>query len=309
MHIFHTIEALREIPGPAHLAIGVFDGVHLGHRAVIETAVGDAAAEGGAAVVVTFDPHPIRVLQPDKAPRLLASTRHKILLLERIGVDHLLILPFDEEFSKWTGRRFIETLAETCDPLGQICVGNEWSFGHRRSGDIRLLQELAIEHGFDVCGVPPVSVDGEVVSSTLVRETIKEGDFSRAAKFLGREYSVLGTVIEGEHLGSKIGFPTANLTVHSEQLPPGGVYVVRALMGDRKLQGVGNLGHRPTVAGENVKKMLEIHLFDHHEEIYGADMEVFFLKFLRPEVKFENVQALTAQIGKDVEIAKAFFAQ
>jgi riboflavin kinase/FMN adenylyltransferase len=308
MELIRGLHNLRPRHRDCVATIGAFDGVHLGHQAVIDAAVQDARADGGIAVVVTFDPHPVSVIQPGKAPRLLASTRHKILLLERLGVDHLLIINFDEEFSRWTGEQFIEALVAACQPLGQVCVGNEWSFGYQRSGDIHLLQRLGEVHGFDVTGVPAVALEGEIVSSTIVRQAIREGDFARAATFLGRDYTVLGTVIEGEHLGSKIGFPTANLTVHSEQLPPGGVYLVQVMLGERKLHGVGNLGYRPTVAGSEARKMLEIHLLDHHENIYGSDMEVFFLKYLRPEIKFENVQALSEQIAEDVETARASLA-
>jgi riboflavin kinase/FMN adenylyltransferase len=205
-----------------------------------------------------------------------------------------------------SGEDFIGSLAAACRPLRQISVGSEWSFGHRGLGDIHLLHELGAKHGFRVCGVAPVSVDGEVVSSTAVREAVREGNLARAAALLGREYTVLGTVIEGEHLGRKLGFPTANLTVHNEQLPPSGVYLVKALLGKKTLHGVGNLGFRPTVTRGEPKRMLEIHLLDHHADIYGAELEVFFLKYLRPETKFENVHALRAQIESDVATAKGF---
>ncbi len=304
MEVLRSIDDLKELGAPAYLAIGVFDGVHLGHQAVIESALAASGEEGGVAVVVTFDPHPVSVLQPERAPRLLASTQHKLLLLKKSGIESVLVLPFDEAFSQLSGEEFILALVEACRPLKQISVGNEWSFGRGRSGNIRLLEELGAKHGFRVVGVAAVKVGDEVVSSTMVREAVCQGDFERAAAFLGREYTVLGTVIEGEHLGRKLGFPTANLTVHNEQLPPSGVYVVRAVLGSRDLWGVGNLGFRPTVTGGDAKRMLEIHLLDYHEDIYGADMEVFFVKFLRPETKFENVHALREQIEKDVALAK-----
>lgn len=310
MLILKTIEELRRLGGPAHLAIGVFDGVHLGHQAVIESAVKGASVDGagGVAVVVTFDPHPVSVLQPGKAPRLLASTQHKIVLLKRLGIGHLLVIPFDETFSRMPAENFIESLVAACHPLRQVSVGNEWSFGHRRSGDIELLEKLGALHGFRVCGVEPVTAGGEVISSTAVREAIRDGNFGRAAAFLGREYTVLGTVIEGEHLGRKLGFPTANLSVHNEQLPPSGVYVVKAELGELTLRGVGNLGFRPTVTGGESKRMLEIHLLDYDGAIYGADMEVSFTKYLRPETKFDNVHALREQIEKDVKLARRFLA-
>ncbi len=309
MEILRSICDLKGLGGPAYLAIGVFDGVHLGHQAVVSSAIAGAAGEkGGVAVMVTFDPHPASVLDPAKAPRLLASMQHKVLLINELGIENLLVIPFDEAFSRTSGEDFVEALVEACDPLRQISVGNSWGFGRGRSGDIRLLEKLGAVHGFKVCGLDPVKVEGEVVSSTVIRKAIEQGDFVRAAAFLGRDYTVLGTVIEGEHLGRKLGFPTANLTVHNEQLPPSGVYVVRAVLDNRSLWGVGNLGVRPTVAGGEAKRMLEIHLLDYHEDIYGADMEVHFLKFLRPESKFDNVHSLREQIDKDVAEAKGIVA-
>jgi riboflavin kinase/FMN adenylyltransferase len=307
MEILRAIDDLRRLSGPIYLAIGVFDGVHLGHQAVIRSAVESARGEkGGVAVVVTFDPHPIRVLRPENAPRLLTATRHKIELLKRLlGADHLLVVPFDEGFSRWPGERFIDALSDACRPLRQISVGAEWGFGYQRSGNLELLKKLGVKHGFDVCGVSSVSVDGEVVSSSAIRVAVQEGDFERASVLLGREYSVLGTVIEGQKLGRTIGFPTANLTVHNEEFPPQGVYAVRVSLEGRELLGVGNLGYRPTVSGEALKRMLEVHLFDCDSDLYGRDMEVFFTRYLRAEKKFESLDALKEQIERDVELAKS----
>jgi riboflavin kinase/FMN adenylyltransferase len=307
MEVLRAIDDLRGLPGPAFLAIGVFDSVHLGHQAVIRSAVDSAREEeGGVAVVVTFDPHPIRVLRPEDAPRLLTATKHKIELLERLlGIEHLLVVPFDVAFSQWEGERFIGALSEACHPLRQISVGAEWNFGYRRTGDLKLLKELGGRKGFRVRGVPPVMVNGEVVSSSAIRLAVQAGDFDRAASLLGREYTVLGTVIEGQKLGRKLGFPTANLTVHNEEFPPLGVYAVKVNLDGRVLSGVGNLGHRPTVSSGAVKRMLEVHLFECDEDIYGRDMEVSFTRYLRAEEKFENLDALKAQIARDVKAAKA----
>ncbi|MEM7145183.1 MAG: bifunctional riboflavin kinase/FAD synthetase [Verrucomicrobiota bacterium] len=306
MEILRRIDELRGVPGPICLAIGVFDGVHLGHQAVIRSAVESARAAGeGNAVVVTFDPHPIRVLRPDDAPRLLTATRHKIELLKRLlGVEYLLVVPFDEAFSRWPAERFIEALGGACEPLRQISVGEKWSFGYRRAGDLKLLKEVGERDGFEVCGVEPVAVDGEVVSSSAIRLAVQEGDFGRAARLLGREYTVLGTVIEGRKLGRELGFPTANLTVHNEEFPPLGVYAVTVTLDGREVRGVGNLGHRPTVEGGEVKRMLEVHLFDVDEDLYGKDLEVQFSCYLRAEEKFESLDALKAQIGRDVAAAR-----
>jgi len=306
MEVLYDIADLKRLHGPLHFAIGVFDGVHLGHKAVIEAARA-SAKEGGTAVVVTFDPHPVQVLSPRNAPRLLTASAHKLFLLDRVlKVDSVLIVSFNLEFSEQTGEEFVRALLEN-SPCGvaRICVGEQWQFGKGRSGDVQLLRDLGNEHGFEVAGVGIVETGGMRVSSTRIREAIGAGDFEVANSLLGRRYTVFGTVIEGQKLGRTIGFPTANLTVHQEQLPPTGVYAVRAAGAGESWDGVANLGYRPTVAGGEVKRILEVHLFGLEYEIYGEELEVEFVQFIRPEKKFDGVEALKEQIGRDVETARA----
>lgn len=303
--VLRTIGELRNLPGPLHLAIGVFDGVHLGHQAVICRALDGARQGGGTAVVVTFDPHPVRVLRPEQAPRLLTSTAHKLQLICDLGVAHQLIIHFDHAFAATPPEDFIRELATAARPLREICVGFEWSFGKGRAGNLALLKRLGGELGFDEVGVPAVKIDGEIVSSTLIRAAVENGELARAAKLLGREFTILGTVVEGDRLGRKLGFPTANLSAHNEQYPPNGVYAVEARRGDRMLPGVANIGVRPTVKNAGGERLLEVHLFDFQEEIYGEDLEITFRKFLRPEQKFPGVDALREQIQKDAAQARA----
>jgi len=303
MHILHSIAELKELPGPIFLAIGVFDGVHLGHRAVIERAERDATANHGTAVVVTFDPHPARVLRPEAAPLLLTATRHKAQLIKKLGVDALLIIPFTQEFSLKDARTFIRELHEASQPLRGICVGHEWSFGHRRSGNLELLQQLGDEWGFDEVGIPAVQRDGMVVSSTAIRQAVAAGDLEMAARLLGRPYTVLGTVVEGQQLGRQLGFPTANLSVHSEQLPPDGVYAVVVEWEGRQEKGVLNIGLRPTV-GAGLSRTIEVHLLDFSGELYGMDLEVTFRDYLRGERKFSGVEELREQILRDANEAR-----
>src|SRR5688572_26263538 len=184
MHALTRIEDLAGIPGPLFLAIGVFDGVHLGHRAVIERALNDARGAGGTAVVATFDPHPARVLRPEKAPRLLTSTPHKLRLIRALGIEHLLVLPFTKEFADTEPSDFLHALAAAAKPLREICVGHEWCFGKGRAGNLALMAEVGETLSFDEVGVHAVEVDGEVASSTLIRKAIEAGDLERAAKFL-----------------------------------------------------------------------------------------------------------------------------
>jgi riboflavin kinase/FMN adenylyltransferase len=305
--VLRSIASLGEIPGPLFLAIGVFDGVHLGHQAVIGRALSAARRDGGTAVVVTFDPHPVRVLRPEQAPRLLTSTAHKLRLIRDLGITRQLVIHFDREFAATEPEDFIRALAAAAHPLREICVGFEWSFGKGRAGNLALLERLGAQLGFAEVGVPAVTVDGEIVSSTLIRGVIENGDLSRAARLLGRPFTLLGTVVAGDRLGRTIGFPTANLSAHNEQYPPNGVYAVEVQRGDEKLRGVVNIGVRPTIANASGERVLEVHLFDFAADIYGEDLEVTFRQFLRPEQKFAGLDALKAQIARDVQAARAVF--
>ncbi len=306
--ILHSIPELSALPGPIFLSIGVFDGVHLGHRAVIERSLGDAAAAGGTAVVLTFDPHPMRVLQPANAPRLLTSTPHKLQLIRDLGVGAILVLKFDPAFAATPPEAFIAALHQACKPLREICVGHQWSFGRNRAGNLEMLRRIGDLAGFDEVGVSAVEIDGRIVSSTLIRGAVQAGDFDTARRFLGREYTILGTVVEGDHLGRKLGFPTANLTAHNEQFPPDGVYAVEAIHRDHRHKGVVNIGVRPTVHDRAGERILELHLFDFDSSIYGDDIEVFFRKYLRPEKKFPGLDDLRAQIEQDARQARAILS-
>lgn len=301
--LLHSIEELAGIPGPVHLAIGVFDGVHLGHQAVIGQAVRDAAADGGTPVVVTFDPHPARVLRPDAAPRLLTSTGHKVQILQSIGVQQILLVRFDQEFASTPPHDFVERLARGCKPLRSISVGRQWAFGKNRAGNLELLSQLGETLGYRVDGVPDVQIDGIPVSSTLIRAAIQEGRLHDAERYLGRQFTILGTVGHGKGLGRELGFPTANLSAHNEQFPPNGVYAVTARIDDALLKGVVNIGVRPTVE-TNAARLLELHVFDYASDLYGRDVEVAFVKYLRGEKRFESLDALKAQIASDVVQAR-----
>lgn len=301
LHDFAELEGLR---GPVFTAIGVFDGVHLGHQAVISTSARHAEATGGIAVVVTFDPHPMKVTQPQRAPHLLTATGHKIQLIRALGVQHLLIVNFDSHFAALAPEEFVGRLVSHANPLREICVGHEWTFGRNRAGNLDLLNKLGASCGFDVVGIPPVKVGGEVVSSTAIRQAVVEGDFARVRAMLGRDYTILGTVVEGAKLARELGFPTANLSAHSELFPPNGVYAAEAKLDGKVFRGVANVGVKPTITGGNAKRLVELHLFDLDRDIYGANIEVKFVKFLRPEQKFENVEALARQIARDVSVAR-----
>ena len=249
MQVFHTFEELARHSQKVCLAIGVFDGVHLGHQRVIGQARDDARAAGGTAVVLTFDPHPMRVLQPEKAPLLLTSTGHKLALIGNLDVDACLLLTFDKPFSLTAPEQFIDTVARQTNQLQEICVGTRFRFGHNRAGDVRLMESLAPQYGFAAKEIKSVMLDGEMISSTAIRQHVLNGQLDRAAAMLGRTFSVLGTVEPGDHRGRELGFPTANLNPHNEILPPDGVYAVRVLTEGQTHNGVVNIGVRPTFAG------------------------------------------------------------
>jgi riboflavin kinase / FMN adenylyltransferase len=305
METLRSIPELEQLADPVFLAIGVFDGVHRGHQAVISTSAHHAQAANGTPVVVTFDPHPEKVLRPAAAPHLLTATQHKIALIRDLGVRHLLVINFDRKFAATAPETFVEQLVMHSKPLQEICVGHEWSFGKDRRGNLELLKKLGAQSHFDVVGVPPVTTNGEIISSTAIRQAVEKGDFTKATDMLGRDYTILGTVTRGDDLGKKIGFPTANLSAHSEQFPPDGVYFAEAWLEGVLYHGVLNLGGRPTVSSDKSSRVLEVHLLDFNRDIYGQDLEVRFVRYLRPEKKFESVDALVRQIEADVRQARA----
>lgn len=306
MLIRKRLEELPALGAPLHLALGVFDGMHVGHQAVLERAVRAAAEDGGLAGVLTFDPHPIRVIAPQKAPTsLLETLEHKARAAGEYGAQLFIPLHFDLEVAKMEASEFIIRLMAA--PVKTIAVGEDWRFGHNRSGDVTFLENEAVQRGFTLEAVPPVMHDGERISSTRIRQAIRDGNLDAAARMLGRPYVVCGTVVEGRKLGRTIGFPTANLATGDAQLPPDGVWAVRAGLPDgSEVPGVANLGVRPTVDGES--RTLEAHLFDFSEDLYGLELEIRFSNYLRKELKFASIDALRAQIQTDAEQAKAILS-
>lgn len=257
----------------------------------------------GSAVALTFHPHPARVLRPDSAPHLLTSTPHKLRLIEELGCQYLLQIKFDAAFAAQPPEVFIEALVRSATSLRMICVGHNWAFGKGRSGNVALLAALGAKFGFETLEIEPVEVDGQLVSSTRIRKAVEAGDFETARRFLGRDYTILGTVQPGAGRGRGIGFPTANLSAHNERFPPNGVYAVRVLMDSRWFEGVANVGVRPTV-GSAPDRVLEVHIFEFSGDRYGRDLEVKFERFLRPERKFSSLEELRVQIARDAAQAR-----
>lgn len=308
MQTYRCLTELPERQQPLWLAIGVFDGVHIGHQRVISQTTHAARAGGGRSVVLTFEPHPVRVLAPANAPPLLTATEHKLRLIAQLGVDACVVQPFDATFAAWTPEQFVSWLASTVPGLREIHVGARFRFGCQRSGDVALLRRLAAPHGFRVVAVPTVEVGGHLVSSTAIRHAIQQGDLQRAAAMLGRPVSILGTVVAGDQRGRQLGFPTANVAAHHEAIPPHGVYAVRIrLDNDQLYAGMANIGVRPTVTA-NGERTIEVHLLDFQGDLYGREIEVLFVQKIRPEQKFATLAALQQQLTRDAATVRSLLA-
>lgn len=304
----NQLAALPPHPRGTCVALGMFDGVHLGHQHVIRAALLDAAHFGARPMAITFDPHPLQVVAPERAPRLLQTVPQRLRAIGALGCQTTLVIPFNPEFAHRSGEDFIRELAAGAAPLRSISVGEGFSFGHRRSGNVPLLRALGSELGFATHAASPVSIGGEIVSSSRIREALREGRLTEVAELLGRPYALAGTVQHGERLARQLGFPTANVPVDGLELPPSGVYAahVRVVATGFEYAAILNLGLRPTVTPGETLPRLEAHLFDFDGDLYGQEIEVEFAHHLRPELKFSGVDALRRQIADDVASARAF---
>lgn len=305
MQIFRQAQELQTGSRKVSLAIGMFDGVHLGHQQLIRHAVLDARQHNGLAVIVTFDRHPAEIIAPDRRPPLIYSLPQKLRALEATEADAVLLLEFTREFSRQTGEQFIRQLARDFGQLYSICVGSTFTFGHQRSGNVALLKTLGQELHFQVHGLAAVALDGETVSSTRIRETIRAGDLDAASQMLGRTYALAGRVIEGDKLGRKLGVPTANLDLPGLVWPPHGVYAVQVIIQGQTHPAVANLGLRPTIHNPQPQLRFEVHLLDGQQDLYGLELEVAFVQHLRPEKKFDSIDALRLQMQQDIQSARS----
>lgn len=294
------------------MTVGSFDGIHLGHRSILDTVVTRARAREGTATVVTFDPHPRKVLSPDRAPRLLSTREQRLEWIAEAGIDVTLVEPFTEAFAHTPPERFVRDYLHAGLSPVEVYVGYDFRFGRDREGSMRLLTELGPRLGFAVTIIPEVTIDGEDVNSTRIRELVTEGDVERSARLLGRPYAVRGRVVEGDRRGRTLGFPTLNLDPENELLPAPGVYAGRVRFLDGEPSGaplcaVTNVGRRPTFeAGERI--VCETHALDYDGDAYGRRIEVQFLSRIRAEQRFPGVEALKAQISADVREARRLLA-
>ncbi|MDB5696927.1 MAG: riboflavin biosynthesis protein RibF [Sphingomonas bacterium] len=301
-----------DLPAPAALrggivALGNFDGFHLGHQAVVGRAVARARAEGRPALVATFDPHPVRFFRPDAAPFRLTTLDQRERLFAAAGADAMVVFRFNAVLAALTAAQFVaERLVGDLGVAG-VVTGEDFTFGHAKGGNVAVLAEQGRAHGFAAETVGPVALDGEPVSSSRIREALQRGDPRAAARLLTRPFAIEGVVQHGDKLGRTIGYPTANLDMGPYLRPAYGIYAVRGRLSDgRVLDGAANLGVRPTF--EPPKELLEPYFFDFAEDVYGQTIEVELVEYLRTEAKFDGLAALTAQMELDCARARVVLA-
>jgi riboflavin kinase/FMN adenylyltransferase len=307
MNVIHHAADLDAANRKVCVALGVFDGVHLGHQQVIRHTLADAEQHEALSVVITFDKHPNAIVAPDRLPPSIYSLPQKLRAIASLGVDATWVINFNEDFSRQTGEEFVRGMARGFRHLHGVCVGSEFTFGHKRTGDVTLLRKLGSELRFRVHGLSEVSLDGNVVSSTRIREAIGSGRLDAASQMMGRGYSLAGQVVKGQRIGGTLGFPTANIDVAGLVLPPRGVYAAHAHAGAGQFRAVVNIGVRPTMTRADHSVTVEAHLLGFAGDLYGREIEVTFVEKLRDEQKFPSVEELRAQIARDISRANAVF--
>lgn len=302
MKIIRGLKNVSErFPNPV-LTLGNFDGVHLGHQAIFKQVVERARKINGTSIVFTFEPHPLKVLAPERSPRLLNTFDGKMKLLSSAGIDVVVCAEFTRDFAEQDPEDFAQKILHKTIGVKEVYVGYDYAFGKSREGGVESLKKMGQACGFSVSVVEAVRVNDVVASSSAVRDYISAGSVEKAAELLGRNYSIEGKVVHGSHRGRDLGFPTANLNTPNELLPAYGVYAVYAAVDGRSFQGVASIGVRPTFEAGPLS--VEVYLFDFEGNLYGKQMEVSFVSFLRTEQKFPDVLSLISQMRKDVEEAK-----
>jgi riboflavin kinase/FMN adenylyltransferase len=306
MNVWNALDTFPTGREPIFATIGNFDGVHLGHHAILASVVQAARLRSAPSVLITFEPHPLAVVAPSRGPKLLQTRRQKLETLEATGLDGVLLLPFDRQLAALTGEEFFGRYLAERIRFAAVHVGSNFRFGRARGGDIGLLQMLGSELGFSVIVVPPVHVEGEPVSSSAIRSAIENGDVVKARAMLGRPFAVSGEVVRGDGRGRTIGFPTANIDVDNETIPSRGVYITETVAFASRFPSITNVGVRPTFGG--TKLSVESHLIDVDEDLYGERVEVRFLARLRDEARFAGRAELADQLARDRAAAASYFS-
>ena len=297
----YSLDDIVEFGRETVVTFGVFDGIHIGHQAVIDTLLKRAAQDELMSILVGFYPHPLAFLAPERCPPVLTPLSKRVEILQQFSIDEIIMLSFDAQIASMSPEFFVErVLLEKCRAR-HVVVGYACQFGKDRAGNAERLKVLSQKYPFDVSIVPPTEINGAPVHSTRIREALARGDLKWSEELLGRPYSLVGNVVHGDSRGRKIGFPTANIDLQNQVCPPNGVYAIRARLEERLLDGVLNIGMRPTFNGEDVQ--VEGHFFDFDEIIYGEPIEIFFVEKIRSERKFPSPEILIQQIQRDIASA------
>jgi riboflavin kinase/FMN adenylyltransferase len=302
MKLFRKIEDIKEKFRNPVLTIGNFDGVHIGHRRIFDIVKEKASKINGDSVVFTFEPHPVKLLIPNKGPFLITTFEEKIRLIEESDIDIIVCPNFDMNFANQTPREFIENVFVNIIGIKEVVIGYDYLFGKNRKGNINTIKDFGKEYGFNVDVIKPIKVDNTIVSCTKIREYIKKGMVKEASLLLGRDYYIDGYVISGRERGRKLGFPTANLNPYNELIPKSGVYVAKIVYSNRMFEGVVNIGNNPTFSDTSFS--IEAHMFNFNKDIYGEKIRIIFIDRLREEVAFKNPDDLKRQIEIDIITAK-----
>ena len=307
MQIYYDLETPSELLRESIVTVGVFDGLHIGHQAVIQQVLTQSEKFNLASLVLTFDPPPLAFLAPERCPPTLTTLSKKIEILGQLGVDGVVFARFDAYLQQMSPDAFVQQVLLQRLHAKQVIIGYDWQFGKGRSGNAEALRQLGDQYQFSVMIVGPVQLHGMPVHSTRVREAIAGDNLNLVSDLLGRRYSIMGEIVLGDGRGRQIGFPTANIDAGNQMLPPSGVYAIQVKLEGRMLNGVMNMGTRPTFDGEGFQ--IETHLFDFEQMVYGKKMEIFFIEKIRDERKFPNPEILVSQIKQDVATAKAILNQ
>jgi len=299
MKVIYGIGKVDKTFKEAVLAIGVFDGLHIGHQKLIKAAVRRARKIGTPAIVMTFSPHPVQVLHPDSYLPFIVSLPHRLKLIEQLNVEACIVVRFTKQFSRLTAEQFIKKyLVERIRPQ-EIFVGGDFCFGQRREGTALYFKNAGRKYGFKVNAVSPVKVGGKKVGSSHIRRLITQGKLDVAKRFLGRNVSVIGKVVKGDGRGEILGFPTANICPENEMILPFGVYAVRVMVDNKNFIGMANVGRRPSFRKNKSRMNIEAHIFDFKKSLYGKEIMIEFIKKIRNERAFDLPRAMTAQLARD----------